>query len=44
MNNVGWRIDYFLLTNNLKNKIIFSNILKDIYGSDHAPIILKINI
>ena len=42
--NIGWRIDYFLLSNNLKNKIIFSNILKDIYGSDHAPIILKINI
>ena len=44
INNVGWRIDYFLLTNNLKNKIIFSNILTDYYGSDHAPICLKINI
>jgi exodeoxyribonuclease-3 len=42
--NIGWRIDYFLLTNNLKNKIIFSNILTEYYGSDHAPIILKINI
>lgn len=42
--NIGWRIDYFLTTNNLKNKIIFSNILTNVYGSDHAPINIKINI
>jgi len=42
--NIGWRIDYFLVSNNLKNKLISSNILTNIYGSDHAPIIIKINI
>lgn len=42
--NIGWRIDYFLITNNLKNKLILSNILTQFYGSDHAPIIMKIKI
>lgn len=36
--NIGWRIDYFLLSNILKNNIIESNILTDYIGSDHAPI------
>lgn len=36
--NVGWRIDYFLLSNKLKNKVKESEILTDILGSDHAPI------
>ena len=36
--NIGWRIDYFLLSNILKNNIIESNILTDYFGSDHAPI------
>lgn len=42
--NIGWRIDYFLVTNNIKNKIILSNILIDVQGSDHAPITLKIKL
>ena len=36
--NVGWRLDYFVLSKKLKNKVIESDILTDIYGSDHAPI------
>lgn len=36
--NIGWRIDYFLLSNKIKNKVIESDILTDIYGSDHSPI------
>ena len=36
--NIGWRLDYFILSNKLKNNIINSDILIDIYGSDHAPI------
>jgi exodeoxyribonuclease-3 len=40
--NIGWRIDYFLLSEKLFKKKIFSNILTDIYGSDHAPIKLII--
>jgi exodeoxyribonuclease-3 len=36
--NIGWRLDYFVLSKKLKNKVIESDILTDIYGSDHAPI------
>ncbi len=42
--NAGWRIDYFLVSKKLKNKIIDSNILSKITGSDHIPIILTIDI
>ena len=40
--NIGWRIDYFLVSDKIKNKIKDSKILTEIYGSDHAPILLKI--
>lgn len=40
--NVGWRIDYFLISEKNKNKIKKSDILTEIMGSDHAPILLKI--
>jgi exodeoxyribonuclease-3 len=40
--NVGWRIDYFLVSNKFKNKIKESKILTNVLGSDHAPIQLKI--
>ena len=43
-NNAGWRIDYFLISNNLKDKLIDSKIHTNIYGSDHCPIELDINI
>ncbi len=36
--NVGWRIDYFLISNNLKNNLKSAFIQKDIYGSDHCPV------
>jgi exodeoxyribonuclease-3 len=42
--NTGWRIDYFLVSKRLLKYIIKSDILVDILGSDHAPIILEINI
>ena len=42
--NKGWRIDYFLVSDKLINKIKKSDILIDIMGSDHAPILLKISI
>ena len=41
--NVGWRIDYFIVSNNLKEKIIESKIHSEIMGSDHCPIELEIN-
>ena len=40
--NIGWRIDYFLISKSLENKIKESLILTKIQGSDHAPIKLKI--
>ena len=36
--NVGWRIDYFLVSELLKNKIKKAYILQDYKGSDHCPI------
>lgn len=40
--NKGWRIDYFLISNKLKNKIKKADILTDVKGSDHAPIVLDL--
>lgn len=40
--NTGWRIDYFLLSTALKDKIKAAAILTDYYGSDHCPIRLEI--
>ena len=43
-NNKGWRLDYFLVSKDLKKKVQESEILDDIQGSDHAPIILEIKV
>ena len=43
-NKNGWRIDYFLLPENLKEKIITIEHLMEVEGSDHCPLILNINI
>jgi exodeoxyribonuclease-3 len=40
--NIGWRIDYFLLSKSLEKKIKESFILSKILGSDHVPIKIKI--
>ncbi|MCK4322811.1 exodeoxyribonuclease III [candidate division WOR-3 bacterium] len=40
--NIGWRIDYFFVTEGLIDKVEDSIILKDVYGSDHAPILLRL--
>jgi len=42
-NNIGWRIDYFLVSASLKEKIKEAKILDDIIGSDHCPISLIIS-
>lgn len=43
-NNAGWRIDYFITSDRLKNKIEDAKIHSEILGSDHCPIELDINI
>lgn len=40
--NIGWRIDYFLLSDRLKNSIKEASIYADILGSDHCPIGLEL--
>ena len=42
--NIGWRLDYFFITNNLIKKVKHSTIHSNLYGSDHCPISLDINI
>lgn len=41
--NTGWRIDYFLISESLVENLTSSEILSDIYGSDHCPISLEID-
>ena len=36
--NIGWRIDYFVVSSEMKDRVVSSDILQDIPGSDHAPI------
>jgi exodeoxyribonuclease-3 len=43
-NNVGWRIDYQVVTPSLKDKILSTSIYKDENFSDHAPLILDYDI
>ncbi len=42
--NVGWRIDYIFISKVLKNKVKDIKILGNIYGSDHCPVILEVEI
>jgi len=41
--NVGWRIDYFLVSDSIKNKITAADILMDMHGSDHCPVCIDIS-
>ncbi|MHC1716383.1 MAG: exodeoxyribonuclease III [Candidatus Dojkabacteria bacterium] len=40
--NNGWRFDYFLVSENMKDMVNSAGILKDVYGSDHCPIWVEI--
>ena len=42
--NVGWRIDYFFVTENLKNQLVKSTIMPEVAGSDHCPISLVLKV
>ena len=43
-NNAGWRIDYFLVSDRIADKITATPIYSDILGSDHCPVGLEINL
>ena len=42
--NKGWRLDYFFVTEDLCPFVVESNMLSDVYGSDHCPIVMDITI
>lgn len=42
--NAGWRIDYFLVTKDLEEKIVDAKIHTEVYGSDHCPVELEISL
>ena len=41
--NVGWRIDYFCISNTLKSSMTNAYILPQVMGSDHCPVVLEVN-
>lgn len=40
--NVGWRIDYFLISEKLKDRLKSAEIHNEIYGSDHCPVSIEL--
>lgn len=40
--NTGWRIDYFIASERLRDRLVSADIHTDIYGSDHCPVELQI--
>lgn len=42
--NAGWRIDYFLVSEDIKDKLVDAKIHTEIYGSDHCPVELDVNL
>ena len=42
--NAGWRIDYFIVSRSIEDKISEAKIYSDVYGSDHCPVGLEIDI
>ena len=44
LNNAGWRIDYFVVSNDILEKISSTDILTEIHGSDHCPVKLELDI
>ncbi len=42
--NVGWRIDYFLVSSSLKDKVKAAGIHADVFGSDHCPVSVTLDV
>ena len=43
-NNAGWRIDYFVVSDSLRDRIVSTDIHNEIFGSDHCPVELVLDI
>lgn len=43
-NNAGWRIDYFLVSNDIAGRVTGASILSEVFGSDHCPVELSIEL
>ncbi len=41
-NNAGWRIDFFLVSDSLKDRVSAAGIYPEITGSDHCPVSLEL--
>jgi exodeoxyribonuclease-3 len=41
--NIGWRIDYFIVSDSLKERLINAEIHCNVMGSDHCPVVLELN-
>ena len=42
--NAGWRIDYFVVSDSINDKIVKAEIHSDIFGSDHCPVMVELDI
>ena len=42
--NAGWRIDYFIVSDKIKDKMVDAKIYPHVMGSDHCPVMLEINL
>ena len=40
--NAGWRIDYFIVSESMKERLVSASIHSEIFGSDHCPVELVI--
>ena len=43
-NNAGWRIDYFLVSDNVADRVVDASIHDEVFGSDHCPVELRIRL
>ena len=43
-NNAGWRIDYFIVSDRIKDKILSTPIYSEVMGSDHCPVGIELDL
>ncbi len=41
--NAGWRIDYFVISDRLRERLVSAEIHNEVFGSDHCPVELVLN-